>query len=143
MLGPPHYISIYHYCLQRYQHLKQQWEMKSEEAELLQTKIQQSAYHKQQEDLLALKKTIGETKVFFILQLKVNCRERYLAVEKQTAKGKNSFENICFIFWSISQNHSWQTQVWGSDKVFHALLKALSLLRIPHTYFRVKGRMVL
>lgn len=102
MLGPPHYISIYHYCLQRYQHLKQQWEMKSEEAELLQTKIQQSAYHKQQEDLLALKKTIGETKVFFFLQLKVNCRERYLAVEKQTAKGKNSFENICFIFWSIS-----------------------------------------
>lgn len=76
--------------------------MKSEEAELLQTKIQQSAYHKQQEDLLALKKTIGETNVFFILQLKANCRERQLTVEKQTAKGKNSFENICFIFWSMS-----------------------------------------
>ncbi|KAM9367980.1 structural maintenance of chromosomes protein 2 [Phaethornis superciliosus] len=45
---------------ERYRQLKQQWEMKSEEAELLQTKLHQSAYHKQEEEMLALKKTIVE-----------------------------------------------------------------------------------
>ncbi|NXK48768.1 SMC2 protein, partial [Chauna torquata] len=45
---------------EKYQQLKQHWEMKSEEAELLQTKLQQSAYHKQEEELLALKKTVAE-----------------------------------------------------------------------------------
>ncbi|NXJ25128.1 SMC2 protein, partial [Dicrurus megarhynchus] len=45
---------------EKYQQLKQQWEMKSEEAELLQKKLHQSAYHKQEEELLALKKTIAE-----------------------------------------------------------------------------------
>ncbi|NXG59193.1 SMC2 protein, partial [Hemiprocne comata] len=45
---------------EKYQQLKQQWEMKSEEEELLQTKLHQSAYHKQEEELLALKKTIAE-----------------------------------------------------------------------------------
>lgn len=44
----------------RYRKLKQQWEMKTEEADLLQTKLQQSSYHKQQEELDALKKTIGK-----------------------------------------------------------------------------------
>ncbi|NXG23330.1 SMC2 protein, partial [Grallaria varia] len=45
---------------EKYCQLKQQWEMKSEEAELLQKKLHQSAYHKQEEELLALKKTIAE-----------------------------------------------------------------------------------
>ncbi|NXH22560.1 SMC2 protein, partial [Bucco capensis] len=45
---------------EKYQQLKQQWEMKSEEAELLQRNVHQSAYHKQEEELLALKKTIVE-----------------------------------------------------------------------------------
>ncbi|NXC70270.1 SMC2 protein, partial [Anhinga anhinga] len=45
---------------EKYWQLKQQWEMKSEEAELLQMKLHQSAYHKQEEELLALKKTIAE-----------------------------------------------------------------------------------
>nr|XP_009505858.1 PREDICTED: structural maintenance of chromosomes protein 2 [Phalacrocorax carbo] len=45
---------------EKYWQLKQQWEMNSEEAELLQTKLHQSAYHKQEEELLALKKTIAE-----------------------------------------------------------------------------------
>uniref|UniRef100_A0A8D0GWD6 Uncharacterized protein n=1 Tax=Sphenodon punctatus TaxID=8508 RepID=A0A8D0GWD6_SPHPU len=40
---------------EKYRQLKQQWEMKSEESELLQTKLQQSAYHKQQEELDILK----------------------------------------------------------------------------------------
>lgn len=48
----------------RYRHLKQQWEMKAEEVDLLQTKLQQSSYHKQQEELDALKKIIGKIKTF-------------------------------------------------------------------------------
>uniref|UniRef100_A0A2K5DV47 Structural maintenance of chromosomes protein 2 n=1 Tax=Aotus nancymaae TaxID=37293 RepID=A0A2K5DV47_AOTNA len=46
---------------EKYRQLKQQWEMKTEEADLLQTKLQQSSYHKQQEELDALKKTIEES----------------------------------------------------------------------------------
>ena len=38
--------------------------MKTEEADLLQTKLQQSSYHKQQEELDALKKIIGKLKTF-------------------------------------------------------------------------------
>lgn len=49
----------------RYRQLKQQWEMKTEEADLLQTKLQQSSYHKQQEELDALKKTIGKIKTYY------------------------------------------------------------------------------
>lgn len=46
----------------RYRQLKQHWEMKTEAAELLQTKLQQSTYHKQQEELDALKGAIGKKK---------------------------------------------------------------------------------
>ncbi|NWV14787.1 SMC2 protein, partial [Ptilonorhynchus violaceus] len=45
---------------EKYRQLKQQWEVKSEEAEMLQKRLHQSAYHKQEEELLALKKTIAE-----------------------------------------------------------------------------------
>ncbi|XP_008933996.1 PREDICTED: structural maintenance of chromosomes protein 2, partial [Merops nubicus] len=45
---------------EKYWQLKQQWELKSEEAERLQTKLCQSAYHKQEEELLALEKSIAE-----------------------------------------------------------------------------------
>ncbi|XP_009081587.1 PREDICTED: structural maintenance of chromosomes protein 2-like, partial [Acanthisitta chloris] len=45
---------------EKYRQLKQQWEMQAENAELLQKKLHQSAYHKQEEELLALKKTIAE-----------------------------------------------------------------------------------
>uniref|UniRef100_A0A6G1RN33 Structural maintenance of chromosomes protein n=1 Tax=Hypotaenidia okinawae TaxID=2861861 RepID=A0A6G1RN33_9GRUI len=45
---------------EKYWQLKQQWEMKTEEAELLERNIRQSAYHKQEEELIALKKTIEE-----------------------------------------------------------------------------------
>lgn len=46
--------------------------MKTEEADLLQTKLQQSSYHKQQEELDALKKIIGKIKnsVFNLFLLK-------------------------------------------------------------------------
>ncbi|XP_033028941.1 structural maintenance of chromosomes protein 2 [Lacerta agilis] len=46
---------------EKYRQLKQQWEIKSEEAELLQTKLQQSSYYKQQEELNTLKNTIEES----------------------------------------------------------------------------------
>ncbi|XP_060093143.1 structural maintenance of chromosomes protein 2 [Heteronotia binoei] len=55
-------LSDVKHTAEKYRRLKQQWEMKSEEAELLQTKLQQSAYHKQQEELDALKRTIEESK---------------------------------------------------------------------------------
>uniref|UniRef100_H3BA46 Structural maintenance of chromosomes 2 n=1 Tax=Latimeria chalumnae TaxID=7897 RepID=H3BA46_LATCH len=47
--------------VENYRKLKQQWEMKVEEADMLQTKLQQSAYHKQQEEQEMLQKTIGKT----------------------------------------------------------------------------------
>ncbi|XP_036373086.1 structural maintenance of chromosomes protein 2 [Megalops cyprinoides] len=45
----------------KYRQLKQQLDMKSEEAELLQAKLQQSSYHKQEEELQTLRKTIEES----------------------------------------------------------------------------------
>uniref|UniRef100_A0A803YFV7 SMC hinge domain-containing protein n=1 Tax=Meleagris gallopavo TaxID=9103 RepID=A0A803YFV7_MELGA len=67
---------------EKYQQLKQQWEMKSEEAELLQTKIHQSAYHKQQEDLLALKKTI------------VECEETLKKAEESQKKAEEDYKAL-------------------------------------------------
>ncbi|KAJ8247752.1 hypothetical protein GJAV_G00249880 [Gymnothorax javanicus] len=45
----------------KYRQLKQQWDMKCEEAELLQVKLQQSSYHKQEEELQILRSTIEES----------------------------------------------------------------------------------
>ncbi|KAI1887716.1 hypothetical protein AGOR_G00193190 [Albula goreensis] len=45
----------------KYRQLKQQWDMKCEEAERLQVKLQQSSYHKQEEELQTLRKTIEES----------------------------------------------------------------------------------
>ncbi|NXS60313.1 SMC2 protein, partial [Brachypteracias leptosomus] len=45
---------------EKYQQLKQQWEMKSEELEILETKLHQTSYYRQEEELLALKKSIAE-----------------------------------------------------------------------------------
>ncbi|XP_065603158.1 structural maintenance of chromosomes protein 2 [Cyrtonyx montezumae] len=67
---------------EKYQHLQQQWEVKSEEAELLQTKIKQSAYHKQQEDLLALKKTIEE------------CEEILKKAEENQKKAEEKYKEL-------------------------------------------------
>ncbi|XP_010576444.1 PREDICTED: structural maintenance of chromosomes protein 2 [Haliaeetus leucocephalus] len=65
---------------EKYRQLKQQWEMKSEEAELLQTKLCQSAYHKQEEELLALKKTI------------VECEETLKKTEETQKKAENKYK---------------------------------------------------
>ncbi|XP_009880428.1 PREDICTED: structural maintenance of chromosomes protein 2 [Charadrius vociferus] len=65
---------------EKYQQLKQQWEIKSEEAELLQIKVQQSAYHKQEEELLALKKTIEE------------CEETLKKTEEHQKKAEDKYK---------------------------------------------------
>ncbi|XP_074425218.1 structural maintenance of chromosomes protein 2 isoform X1 [Larus michahellis] len=65
---------------EKYRQLKQQWEMKSEEAELLQTKLHQSAYHKQEEELLALKKTIAE------------CEETLKKTEESQKKAEDKYK---------------------------------------------------
>ncbi|NXK62934.1 SMC2 protein, partial [Sylvietta virens] len=67
---------------ERYQQLKQQWEMKSEEAELLQKKLHQSAYHKQEEELLALRKTIA------------NCEETLKKTEESKKKAEKKYKEL-------------------------------------------------
>ncbi|KAI5628196.1 structural maintenance of chromosomes protein 2, partial [Silurus asotus] len=46
---------------EKYRHLKQQLDLKTEEAQILETKLQQSSFHKQQEELENLHKTIEES----------------------------------------------------------------------------------
>lgn len=51
------FISLFPFC--RYRQLKQQHELKVEEEQILQTKLQQSSFHQQQEELERLQKAIG------------------------------------------------------------------------------------
>lgn len=44
----------------RYRQLKQQYELKVEEEQILQAKLQQSSFHQQQEELERLRKAIGQ-----------------------------------------------------------------------------------
>nr|XP_030113530.3 structural maintenance of chromosomes protein 2 [Taeniopygia guttata] len=67
---------------ERYQQLKQQWEMKSEEAELLHKKLCQSAYHKQEEELIALKKTIA------------SCEETINKTEESKKKAEKKYKEL-------------------------------------------------
>ncbi|NXM04576.1 SMC2 protein, partial [Tyrannus savana] len=67
---------------EKYRQLKQQWEMKSEEAELLQKKLHQSAYHKQEEVLLSLKKTIAE------------CEETLNKTEERKKKAEDKYREL-------------------------------------------------
>ncbi|NXO31647.1 SMC2 protein, partial [Cisticola juncidis] len=67
---------------ERYQQLKQQWEMKSEEAALLDKKLHQSAYHKQEEELLALRKTIE------------NCEETLKKTEESKKKAEKKYKEL-------------------------------------------------
>lgn len=46
---------------EKYRQLKQQLDLKTEEAQMLETKLQQSSFHKQQEELENLRKTIEES----------------------------------------------------------------------------------
>ncbi|NWW50570.1 SMC2 protein, partial [Pedionomus torquatus] len=67
---------------EKYLQLKQQWDMKSEEAELLQTKLRQSACYKQEEELLALKKTI------------VECEEMLKKSEESQKKAEDKYKAL-------------------------------------------------
>ncbi|NWW40371.1 SMC2 protein, partial [Panurus biarmicus] len=67
---------------ERYQQLKQECEMKSEEAELLNKKLHQSAYHKQEEELLALRKTIA------------NCEETLKTAEENKKKAEEKYKEL-------------------------------------------------
>ncbi|XP_008627423.1 PREDICTED: structural maintenance of chromosomes protein 2 [Corvus brachyrhynchos] len=66
----------------KYQYLKQQWEMTSEGAELLKQQLDQSAYHKQEEELLALKKTI------------VECEETLNKTEESKKKAEEKYKEL-------------------------------------------------
>uniref|UniRef100_A0A5F9D6S0 Structural maintenance of chromosomes protein 2 n=1 Tax=Oryctolagus cuniculus TaxID=9986 RepID=A0A5F9D6S0_RABIT len=70
---------------EKYRQLKQQWEMKCEEADLLQTKLQQSSYHKQQEELDALKKTIEESEEILknTKEIQKKAEEKYEVLENK------------------------------------------------------------
>ncbi|XP_010133775.1 PREDICTED: structural maintenance of chromosomes protein 2 [Buceros rhinoceros silvestris] len=67
---------------EKYRQLKQQWEVKSEEAELLKAKLHQSAYHKQEEELLALEKTI------------VECEETLKKTEENQKKAEDKYKAL-------------------------------------------------
>ncbi|NXN33892.1 SMC2 protein, partial [Nycticryphes semicollaris] len=74
---------------EKYRQLKQQRDMKSEEAELLQRKLHQSAYHKQEEELLSLKKTIAECEEMLkkIEEDQMKAKEKYKILENKMRKG--------------------------------------------------------
>lgn len=55
-----HFSWIYHVFSSRYRQLKQQYELKVEEEQILQAKLQQSSFHQQQEELERLRKAIGQ-----------------------------------------------------------------------------------
>lgn len=58
---PIHFLLCFNtFSLSRYRQLKQQYEMKVEEEQILQAKLQQSSFHQQQEELERLRKAIGE-----------------------------------------------------------------------------------
>ncbi|KAJ7410662.1 Structural maintenance of chromosomes protein 2 [Pitangus sulphuratus] len=94
---------------EKYRQLKQQWEMKSEEAELLQKKLHQSAYHKQEEVLLSLKKTIGDKCVLTLLtdnqllrvrwisgclSLLTECEETLNKTEERKKKAEDKYKEL-------------------------------------------------
>uniref|UniRef100_A0A8C9QRZ1 Structural maintenance of chromosomes protein n=1 Tax=Scleropages formosus TaxID=113540 RepID=A0A8C9QRZ1_SCLFO len=68
---------------EKYRQLKQQLDMKCEEADILQAKLQQSSYHKQQEELEMLRKTIEESEETLKKTKDVQKRaeEKYKALE--------------------------------------------------------------
>lgn len=67
---------------EKYQQLKQQLEMKSEEAEVLKKKLHQSSYQKQEEELLALKKTIAD------------CEETINKTEESKKKAEEKYKEL-------------------------------------------------
>ena len=50
----------------RYEQVKQQYDLKCQEAELLKTRLEQSSHHQQLEEINALQKSIGEDRLNFL-----------------------------------------------------------------------------
>lgn len=60
---PAPYVFMHYFTTSpssRYRQLKQQFELKVEEEQILQAKLQQSSFHQQQEELERLRKAIGQ-----------------------------------------------------------------------------------
>ncbi|XP_066576458.1 structural maintenance of chromosomes protein 2 [Amia ocellicauda] len=75
---------------EKYRQLKQQLDMKCEEAEILQTKLQQSTYHKQQEELDTLRKTIEESQEILekTKEIQKKAEEKYKVLESKMKNAK-------------------------------------------------------
>ncbi|KAL3066972.1 hypothetical protein OYC64_016840 [Pagothenia borchgrevinki] len=70
---------------EKYRHLKQQYELKVEEEQILQTKLQQSSFHQQQEELERLHKAIEESEETLRVTKDVQKRaeEKYKVLENK------------------------------------------------------------
>ncbi|KAK1886680.1 Structural maintenance of chromosomes protein 2 [Dissostichus eleginoides] len=70
---------------EKYRHLKQQYELKVEEEQILQTKLQQSSFHQQQEELERLRKAIEESEETLRVTKDVQKRaeEKYKVLENK------------------------------------------------------------
>ncbi|XP_062864731.1 structural maintenance of chromosomes protein 2 [Trichomycterus rosablanca] len=70
---------------EKYRQLKQQLDLKSEEAQILETKLQQSSFHKQQEELENLQKTIEESEEILkkTKEVQEKAEEKYKVLERK------------------------------------------------------------
>uniref|UniRef100_A0A8C8E138 Structural maintenance of chromosomes protein n=1 Tax=Oryzias sinensis TaxID=183150 RepID=A0A8C8E138_9TELE len=70
---------------EKYRQLKQQHELKVEEEQILQTKLQQSSFHQQQEELERLQKAIDESEATLRLtkELQKRAEEKYKVLENK------------------------------------------------------------
>ncbi|XP_048126588.1 LOW QUALITY PROTEIN: structural maintenance of chromosomes protein 2-like [Alosa alosa] len=69
----------------KYRNLKQQLDLKTEEAQILETKLQQSSFHQQQEELDALQKTIEESEATLqkTKEVQKKSEEKYKVLENK------------------------------------------------------------
>lgn len=70
---------------EKYRHLKQQFELKVEEEQILQAKLQQSSFHQQQEELERLRKAIEESeeKLRSTKDVQMRAEEKYKMLENK------------------------------------------------------------
>uniref|UniRef100_A0A665SZV3 SMC hinge domain-containing protein n=1 Tax=Echeneis naucrates TaxID=173247 RepID=A0A665SZV3_ECHNA len=70
---------------EKYRQLKQQHELKLEEEQILQAKVQQSSFHQQQEELERLRKAIGESeeRLRVTKEVKKRAEEKYKVLENK------------------------------------------------------------
>lgn len=81
------------FSLFRFHQIKQQYDLKVHEAELVQARLKQSTHHHQLEEVEALQKTVGKSSVVFIC----NSCHCYNAFETQRKLSNPSFSNLSII----------------------------------------------